>query len=65
MEAVIERVWRCTSMPQSSEFGDAIGGHDRATLKMHFEAAIERVGSCTWRLLSSKFGDALGGYDRG
>jgi hypothetical protein len=28
LEAVIERVWRCTWRPLSSEFGDALGGHD-------------------------------------
>jgi len=45
-EAVIERVWRCTLRPSSSEFGDAIGGRDRA----NWEAVIERVWRCTLRL---------------
>jgi hypothetical protein len=40
-EAVIERVWR----PESSEFGDTLGGCDRASLEMHLEAVIEG----TWR----------------
>jgi len=32
-EAVIERVWRCTWRPRLSEFGDALGGRDRASLE--------------------------------
>jgi hypothetical protein len=43
LEAEIERGWRCTWRPQLSEFRDALGGHDRASLGMHLEAAIERV----------------------
>ena len=43
LEAVIERVWRCTWRPRSSKFGDAIGGHDRVTLEMHLEAVIGQV----------------------
>jgi len=71
LEAVIERVWRGTLRPWSSEFGDAIGGRDRANL----EAVIERVWRCTlrpwlWtqrctgRPWLSEFGDALAGYDQ-
>jgi len=41
-EAVIERVWRCTWRPRLRELRDALGGHDRASLEMHFEAIIER-----------------------
>jgi len=41
--AVIERVWRCTWRRRSSEFGDAIGGRDRATLEMDLEAVVGRV----------------------
>jgi len=40
-EAVIERVWRCTWRPRSSELRDALGGRDRASLDMHLEAVIE------------------------
>jgi len=40
-EAVIERVWRCTWRPRSSELRDALGGRDRATLDMHLDAVIE------------------------
>ena len=43
LEAVFKRVWRCTWRPLSSEFGDAIGGHDQATLEMHLEAIIRHV----------------------
>jgi hypothetical protein len=43
-----------------SEFGDALGGRDRASLEMLLEAVIERL----WRPRSSDFGDALGGHDR-
>ena len=46
LEAVIERVWKCTGRPHSSEVGDPIGGGDRATLEMHLEAAIERGWRC-------------------
>ena len=54
LEAVIERIWRCTWRLSSSEFGDALGGRHRASLEMHFEVVIERV----WRY-------ALGGRNRG
>ena len=37
LEAVIERVWRCTWRPPWSEFGDALGGRDRE----NWEAVIE------------------------
>jgi len=37
--------WR----PKSSEFGVALGGHDRANLEMHLEAVIERDWTSTWR----------------
>ena len=52
-EAVIERVWRCTWRPRSSElraalgghdrsnFGDARGGGDRTSLEMQLEIEIE------------------------
>jgi len=40
---VIERDWRCTGRPSSSEFGDALGGHDRVKLEIHSEAVTERV----------------------
>jgi hypothetical protein len=29
LEAVIDRVWRCTGRPCSSEFGNSLGGRDR------------------------------------
>jgi len=28
LEAVIDRVWRCTGRPRSSELRDALGGRD-------------------------------------
>jgi len=40
-QAVIERVWRYTWRPQSSEFGDALGGRDPLSLEMHWEAEME------------------------
>jgi hypothetical protein len=33
LEAVIERVWRCTWRPSLSEFGDALGGRDGVQLR--------------------------------
>jgi len=46
LEAVTERVWRPGIAPvwtytwrlRSSEFGDALGGHDRARLEEYLEA---------------------------
>jgi len=38
LEAVIDRVWRYTLRPRSSEFGDALGGPDRASLDEYLEA---------------------------
>jgi len=52
LEAVIERVERCTWGPRSSEFGDALGGRDRSNL----EAVIKRVWRCTWRPWSCELG---------
>jgi len=49
-----------TFRPKSSEFGDALGGHDRA----NFQAVIQQVWRYTCRPRSSEFGDALGGRDR-
>jgi len=42
LEAVIERVERCTWKPRSSELRDALGGRDRASLEMQLEAMIDR-----------------------
>ena len=67
LEAVIERVWRCTWRPRLSELRDALGGRDRrdrASLEMHFEAVIERVWRCNWRSRLSELRDALRGRDR-
>ena len=72
MDAVIDRVCRWTWTPRScwtlrctwklwsSQFGDALGGRDCVTQKMHLEAVIERVWRCTWRPWSSKIGGVLG-----
>jgi len=35
-KAVIERVWRYTGRPRSSDFGDALGGRTRARVGIHF-----------------------------
>ena len=61
LTTVIERVWRCTWRPRSSQLRDALGGHNHATLEMHWEAEIQSTERCTWRPSSSEFGDALGG----
>ena len=45
LEAMIVRTCRT----QSSEFGDALGGDDRASLEMHLQAVIERDWTSTWR----------------
>jgi len=60
LEAMIERVERCTWRPWSSKFGDALGGRDRelrdalggrdwASLEMHLQAMIERDWRSTWK----------------
>jgi len=41
LEAVLERVERCTWTPRSSELRDALAGLDRGSLEMHLEAEIE------------------------
>jgi len=64
LEAVTERVWRCTWRPRSSELRDALWGCDRVSLEMHLEAKIEWTERCTWRPWWIEFGDALGGRDR-
>jgi len=64
LEAVIDRVWRCTWRPRSSELRDAQGGRDRPSLEMHLKTEIEWTHWCTWRPWSSEFGHAYGGRDR-
>jgi len=49
LEAVIERVWRCTWRPRLSELRDSLGGRDRVSLEMQFEVVIKRVWRCTFR----------------
>jgi len=63
LEAIIDRVWRCTSRLRWSELRDPLGGHDRASLEMHLEAVIEGVWRCTWRPRSSELRDALGSHN--
>jgi len=43
MDAVMERVWRCTWRPGSCEFEDTLGGCDRVSLGIHLETMIRRV----------------------
>jgi len=50
LEAVIERVRRCTWRPGSSEPRDALRGRDQASLKMHLEIEIEWTQRCIRRL---------------
>ena len=61
--AAIDRVWRCTRRPRSSELRDGIEGRDRTSLETHLEAMIERVWRRTWRPRSSELKDAIGGRD--
>jgi len=60
LEAVIERVWRCTWGPCSCD----LGGRNRTSSETHLQAVIERIWRYTCRLCWSEFGDALAGYDR-
>jgi len=64
LEAVIDRVWRCTGKPWSSEFGDAFGDRDWVNSEMHWEAVIERVWRCNWRPRLSELRESLQGRDR-
>jgi len=41
LEAIIERDWRCTWRPKSSELRDALSGRDRDSLEMQLETEIE------------------------
>jgi len=72
LETEIESTQRCTWRPESSELGDALGGHDCA----NWQAVVERVWRYTWRPRSSEirrctcrpwlieFRDALWGCDQ-
>ena len=42
LHAVIERVWKYTWRPQSSDWGDPLGGRDLAGLEIHLQAGMER-----------------------
>jgi len=53
-----------TCRPWLGEWGDALGGRDRANWEMHLEAVIDRVWRCTGRPWSSECGNALGVQDR-
>jgi len=53
LKMTIKWTQRYTPRPWSSDFGDALGGGNRAYLEIHLEAVIE----CGW-------GYALGGHDR-
>jgi len=48
LEAMIQRLWRCTWRRKSSEFRNTLGGHDRVNLQMHSEIVIEQDWRCTW-----------------
>jgi len=41
LDAVSDRIWRCTWRPRSSELRDAIGCHDQAWLDTRLEAEIK------------------------
>ena len=68
LEAVIERVWRCTLRPWSwtqrstgrpllSEFGDALAGYDRAGLEKYLEAvALEGCATALYSVLTHDYG---------
>jgi hypothetical protein len=43
LDGEVEYAERCTWRLRSFELGDALGGRDRASLKMHWEPVIERV----------------------
>jgi len=62
---VMEWAQRCTPRPWSSEFGDALGDRDRASLETYLEAVIERDWRCTWRPWWSEIGGVLGGSQSG
>ena len=49
LEAVIERVLRCTWRLRLSELRDALGGRDRVSVEMHLETEIKLTQRCTWR----------------
>ena len=38
LDGLIERIWRFTWRPRSSELRDALGGHYRSRLEMYMEA---------------------------
>jgi len=64
-EAMIERLWRYTLRPRSTELRDAIGGRDRMNSEMQMEAMTKWTQRCNSRPWSSEFGDALEGHNQG
>jgi len=46
LQAVIERVWKCTWRPWSSEFDDALGRHHQARVEEYLEAVNRRHTGC-------------------
>jgi len=55
MEAVIERIWRCTWTARLTNFRHALGRHDWTSLKMNLEAMIKWPRRCNWRPWSMQF----------
>jgi len=51
LEAVIERVWRCTWRLRSSQLRDAHGSHNWVCWEIHLEAIFEQDWRSTWRRL--------------
>jgi len=63
LETSIERNWRCTLRPRSSELRDVPAGHDCASLEMHLEPRIKWTEIYTLRPWSSELVDAIADKD--
>jgi len=61
----MERVWRRTWRPKSSDFGDTLGGYGRGHLEIHSEAVINSVRRFTWMPCSIRIRGVLGGGQSG
>jgi len=63
LEAVIDRVWRCTLRLWPSEFGDALAGYDRARLEEYLEAVDLEGGTTAAEILF--IGELVIGWETG
>jgi len=60
---MIEWTWRCTPRSSLSQYGDALGGHNRGSVVIHLEGIILQDGRYAPRAWSCEYRDTLGSHN--